>query len=466
MNSQAANLPTQSRPTAIHKRSDAAERFLIADVFMLLYLLALALAYSSDTISSQSALFWPGIVLGVLSLVTFFSAGSSHILMASVISYGHLLFVASAAVLIGIGQIELRSDLRPSVALALLSVFFFVQLLIFVVSRSVARIPSNLVAVSGNYQKVAVSLFATAFLMNTVWRGALLDTLLGPLTLVGIVMSSLVVATRPTTRDAIPHAIVLTILVLLYIFLQFEGFGRLILASYLFSIAVVVSWVRRSYLPKIATIVATVPGLVILIRDRVAYLESAQGRRITSDESASSVFGPFQSGAFILQASIDRVIKPTGGESLFTSLIFWVPRSLWPDKPVGFGRAIVSLTHPELLVSVVFSDAAPYLSEFVWDFGVGGLVLGLVVVFIISRIDRYVERVVLAADWSKSTRGTVLRFVCTASLVSMGLSYVWGGAFTFITRIATGIVILIMLFWLFGRITRRRSGRASFARRG
>lgn len=433
------------------------KNFLIADCFSIAYLIALGLTYQAGPSANRLSFLWLGLVFAALSIYTFFYAGSRHILFSSVFSYGQLLFIASSAVLIGLGLYELRSDLRASVALLFLSLCFVVQLALLVTSRSIPKLVSRRLLVSDSYQGLALGLSAAAFVASYGFSASNLAAQVGTFSLVAIILSSLVTFTRPTLSRSLLHGICLALITGLYVLYRFSGFGRLELASYLLSIAVVFSWVTNTYLPKIATMGVTVPALIVLGYNRIAFIGEEQGRRIDFEEGLGSVFGPFQSGAYIFQQSLDNVISPTHGQSLFASLFFWIPRTAWEEKPDGFGRAIVPVTQPHLVSTTEYSDAAAFLAEFVWDFGVLGLMLSPVLVLLIVRADRWIVTKLLSADWTRSIRSPVLAFASLAALVSMFLNYVWGGTFPYLSRTLTPVLLLFGLYLLFGRATSRKS---------
>jgi oligosaccharide repeat unit polymerase len=81
-----------------------------------------------------------------------------------------------------------------------------------------------------------------------------------------------------------------------------------------------------------------------------------------------------------------EVFGPTLGNQLLGALLFFVPRSIWPTKPVGSGHFIV-----EKFLSVEYSlyhsnVSCPFLSEGYINFGVLGVVLFTLILAFLSLI--------------------------------------------------------------------------------
>lgn len=452
--------PLSSRRWTYRREKKSLVRIGIASGFSASFLLSLLLTYRPGPANEPISLLVPGLLLFILAMLTYFLAGSRRILLTSIVSYGHMLFVAVPAILVSLGRFELAPRLRISMMLVLLSAIMVVQVALFLVARTDIGYPGTKPKVNGSYQLIALVCAMISLCSSLLLGKTSLSSQIETLSLIAIILSSLVTFTRKSMGEAAPHATALMLITVQYAAFQFTGFGRLVLASYLLSIVVVMSWVTYTYWPKLAIIIVTAPALVVLSINRMAFIERTQGRKIGANEGIGSVFGPFQSGALIVQAAWDGRISPTHGESWLVSLLFWVPRSLWSQKPEGFGRAIVPITQPEQVSTTIFSDAAPYLAEFVWDFGLVGLWLGLVVVALVTVIDRIILTRVIDGDWTFREGGSVARFVMFAAISSMVLNYVWGGSFPFFSRTMTVAAGLFGIYWLVMNATRVSHTRA------
>lgn len=421
-------------------------RILVAIGFAVAYLIAFEFSYQyNPTALNRSAFLWLGLILGAFCLITFISSGSRQIIFAPVLSYGHLVLVAAPAIYIGIGDGHLRSYLRPSSALLFMSLIFIVQIGLFVSSPSAAKSVSREFSVDGSLQNLAMTLLVIAFVAN---RMGGLATAFETVALAAVVLSSLVTFTRPTIGRVALHGLCLLLIVAVFFLYQFDGFGRLEIASYFLSIGVIFSWIYNSYLPKAVTLVATMPAYFLLTMKRVDTVEQRYGIRVSENDTLDSVFGPFQSGAYILQQAMTGEISPTHGQSWLTTLLFWVPKTVWPEKAPGFGRAIVSLTQPHNVQVPHHSDAAPYLAEFVWDFGMLGLLLIPVLVWLISRTDRWIINDLLTVDRRQGRRNPALLAASLAAVAGMLINFGWGASFTFVSRTAIPALLLFGLYLL------------------
>ena len=73
------------------------------------------------------------------------------------------------------------------------------------------------------------------------------------------------------------------------------------------------------------------------------------------------------------------------GKQLIGALLFFVPRSIWPGKPIGTGATVVSSLQQSSFTNV----SMPFIGESYINFGVVGVVFFAVIVgSVVSRIDR------------------------------------------------------------------------------
>lgn len=86
--------------------------------------------------------------------------------------------------------------------------------------------------------------------------------------------------------------------------------------------------------------------------------------------------------------SIDRYIGKFGYEffgQILGALLFFVPRSIWPGKPVGTGHTVISGLDQFDFTNV----SAPLVGEFYIGFGMVGVIIGAMILsWIISKLDR------------------------------------------------------------------------------
>ena len=160
--------------------------------------------------------------------------------------------------------------------------------------------------------------------------------------------------------------------------LVFNGFGRLQLGAFGLAIALAASAQFRGRAVKLAILIVSSPVMVYLAQERVAFTAG-----LNPNQSAS-VTGFSRSLALFPSLAVSSACTSTASslhyfDTLFASAVFWVPRGLWPGKPVGFGATLGDIFHPELQ-GTGFSDAALFQSEWVYSFGIVGLFLMIPVI--------------------------------------------------------------------------------------
>ncbi len=247
---------------------------------------------------------------------------------------------------------------------------------------------------------------------------------------------------------------------LLWIQLEFEGGGRLTLAG--MGVATLLAWnlVRPRRIQKVVMVLAIPVFLIYSGLDRV----EMDGRDrvsstsvLTSGEGLSSMYGPLDTWtelATIERSELKRTraasIGPRYGQTFLSTLFLPIPRTVWEDKPLGFGAELTRILRPTLLreerIAPEHSMAALINGEFYVNFGLFGLVLlPLALGWFLAVLDRAHLRLARNGlrtpdDW---WRATIV--VCMVS--SLGDLF-WVGSFTFMAR--GGIAALMA--WLVWRL--------------
>ena len=295
---------------------------------------------------------------------------------------------------------------------------------------------------------------------------ALNITLATALGLAGVVMLVLVASARRVKMrwhgDVVLVAMAVVIPVV-WIQLEFEGGGRLTLAG--MGVATLLAWnlVRPRRIQKVAVVLA-IP--VFLIFSGLNRVDKDGGREVSSQsvlssgEGLASMYGPLDTWTELVtldQATLDRTragpIGPRYGQTFINTLFLPIPRSVWEDKPLGFGAELTRILRPTLLrerrIAPEHSMAALINGEFYVNFGMFGLVLlPMALGWFLAVLDRAHLRLSLSGlrtpdDW---WRATIL--VCLVT--SLGDLF-WVGSFTFIAR---GGMAAIMA-WIVWRFTTR-----------
>jgi hypothetical protein len=136
------------------------------------------------------------------------------------------------------------------------------------------------------------------------------------------------------------------------------------------------------------------------------------------------------------------------GSTFWASSVAFVPRSLWENKPPGFGAVLVPYLSP-LSVGTSHSDAALFQGEWLFDFGFLGLVaMVLVVGWYIAKLDIWLTEL---NSRPVSTRRRLLAVV-SATILASGLgNLLWVGSFTYFVRAVGPLLAVGVLFAVAGR---------------
>jgi len=163
------------------------------------------------------------------------------------------------------------------------------------------------------------------------------------------------------------------------------GMARLqIVPVYLPAAILLVPFLReRKYL----LVMALVSGLLVVF----PFLHMFRDISYDMGEFRLFDFSFFNALHFDSFASLAYIIKQdfvTGGEQLLGALLFWIPRSLWPDKPIESGRMLAEtfdLGMPNDFTNI----AVNWFGEGYLNYGYLGVAIWLVaLVFVCARADR------------------------------------------------------------------------------
>mgnify|MGYP001794552949 CR=1 FL=1 len=116
----------------------------------------------------------------------------------------------------------------------------------------------------------------------------------------------------------------------------------------------------------------------------------------------------------------------TWGRQLLGAILFWVPRSMWPDKPISTG-AYVAQEHLKAFFTVHNTNlSSPYIEELYVDFNILAVIIGC---FLIGCLFGYLDYLYkrMIGDPSTQTKFSVqpkpMYFVLYPILI--GLSFLW-----------------------------------------
>ena len=237
----------------------------------------------------------------------------------------------------------------------------------------------------------------------------------------------------------------------LYALTVFTGYGRLLLVS-LGLVAVIPACLRLpGHSVKAVVIAAIWPALAVLIAAREQFGVDTYGAAL---DGSGSVTQPLADFGRLLTLHDQGLLALGYGSTLVVSALFFVPRLLWPDKPDGFGAVLTQILEPDL-VSIDQSLAAHLGGEWLYDFGYPGLfAMVLAMGWLLARLDLFV-----ADRLGKPTtdRRAILALTAATLLLAGIPDLEWAGTFTYWSRTASRLAVLVVLLLVAGRSASARA---------
>lgn len=386
------------------------------------------------------------------STYAFVALGGLRVTAGGIVVLANALFGFFPALLVAVNGPDFATT---GTAEAAAWIYFSQVVLVGWWSSSLSRTPIHVVA-AGN-QRVgaawAVFLGLAAFMGGIFLKVSLgmgSTSLAGAATFTGALLLAIAALTSQTRLS--PFQVALAAGAgLAYAATMFTGGGRLVLGALAAALLLAINLVRPRLWHKLATVIALPAGLTLLAAHRSASVASSRGG---NESGLESVYWPFERFAQLVQMAHHGQLQPAWGESLIAPLVFFVPRSVWESKPIGFGAELANIFRPELEGSG-HSEAALMYGEAVYNFGVAGLVLLVpvlgVIVTLIDRLLDYTARLGTAEPQAGLTR-------LVAVLLAAGLlDLVWVGTFGFATRTGMRLIVagcFAVLLLVFGLLRR------------
>lgn len=230
-------------------------------------------------------------------------------------------------------------------------------------------------------------------------------------------------------------AIAAGVVVASFWFFIFSGGGRLNLVVLALIGVVVVSMRAERRRLKALILIAATPMVMLL-----GWIEMMGARAETVGEGLASVVNPLKYFGELVVAHGHEIFQLGGGEAFLTTAFFWIPESIWPDKPEGFGAVLSDLLRPDL-AGTNNSLAALSFGDWFYDFGWLGIGLMVLIVGIgIRLLDNLAGRV-----GSIESRSDFLYLVVITLLVAGIPTFAWVGSFTYVTRSVQQLLPLLIL---------------------
>ncbi|MEU1758257.1 hypothetical protein ACFYO8_08210 [Micromonospora sp. NPDC005257] len=407
-----------------------------------------------DTTAGRGRWGFDGTVLfGVLSVLfglwVFWRDGGARVTTVGAYNLGFALFVGFAALYQALesGIEAPEFPLFRAVALG-----YFVQVstwLVFWTGKSTRATAGTLVTTTPEVARWAVRcgalLLALAVLLQLSLPERFQHLLISSAGFVGVIM--LGVGLLPTTRrrPSLMYGLVPVAGLVIYYLTLFDSFGRLVLGALALALAVIVANRGNGRPVKAVMLAVAPPTLAFLAKIRASPTPPPPGTPRTEWDSDGlfSVVGPFHDFAQLLSLSDLGLLPKAWGESFYAAAVILVPRSIWEDKPRGLGAVLVPYLSPQL-AGTEHSDAALFFGEWLYNFGLAGLVLMIPITGLALRA---ADRVVRAASKPLiGTRRGVLAYVAAIVLLVGALDLIWVGTATFASRAGCRLLILAALF--------------------
>lgn len=382
-------------------------------------------------------------------LLVFWRDGGQNITATGVYGYASAIFVGMSGLYVSVRQ---TGYVGPGWYVVAASLALLVNVAVYAVVRHRRRSGSgantqslqdaspDASAGSATWAFV-VGALALATGLALVAVGARRMPLTEPIAFSGVALM-VVALLSPGHRTTLLRGAVAALLFGVYAQYVFVGFGRLALAAMGMCIAVAAAHRFRGRLVKLALLVSLPPGLVFLARSRVSFMATVNGDAPVADTGFESVVNPLEGFARLAQASFEGLLPHAGGSSFLAALTLPVPRSLWPEKPIGLGAELVPVLRPDL-IGTEHSELALFYGEWVYNFGLLGLLLMIpVTALVLHALDDWLTR---ARSSGLRTRRSILSLTAATVAAAGVLDLFWGGTFTYMNRGGLRLTFLALL---------------------
>jgi hypothetical protein len=288
--------------------------------------------------------------------------------------------------------------------------------------------------------------------------GAGLELLANAAGFVGTLLVGVGLLRGPGRRRWICGAIVTSGALAFYVHFLFHGFGRIVLGSLGFGLLIVLARHTPGRLSKAAVLLGAAPVLVVLAKVRVYTVEQIRPDIRGYENGLESVVSPLQSFTTLLNYHHAGLLPNDWGHTFLAALFALVPRAIWPDKPIGFGAELVAFLNPGL-VGTSHSDAALFFGEWLYNYGLAGLVLMVPAVGLaVCGLDQLLVR---AQNRPLDSMGAVLQYAAAVVTASGVIDLLWVGTFSYMSRSGSRLLILAGLLVLLAPKVRTQVVKAS-----
>ena len=221
---------------------------------------------------------------------------------------------------------------------------------------------------------------------------------------------------------------------LTYILFGWNGFGRTVTMSWL--LLALLQFLYSINLNINKFIFSILPGVsASLLSSRDLFNLEFKGLEQSLYDSA---YGPYRLASTFIDSFNLYGYDQSGfwDQITFTFLVF-IPRSIWPNKPFGFGFEYTVRNLDTSLVEAGHSIAATLIGEHIYFLGYIGIITSILVLSIIAWFTNILYKL-------PGMNGNAV-IIFSASMMAL----VWGGMSSFSARVILPSIVFLILFFIF-----------------
>jgi hypothetical protein len=221
----------------------------------------------------------------------------------------------------------------------------------------------------------------------------------------------------------------------------FEKNGRLMIATLGIAVLASLSVSKTVGYEKVLAVIA-IPALLWVAALNRSSIDNAAGLapRTSTVQGLASAYSPFYDFARLVRADEfqqTRRFPRQYGRTFLESSVSWVPRSIWPGKPLGLGARLTSIFLPQYSAaghSMAALGQGEWYANFGW-LGIAGFQVGSI--WFIKKLQRFRD----AERFFESLAHPYIWTFLTSAL----LDYLWVGSFTAFTRTGFSLVLFLVV---------------------
>lgn len=221
-----------------------------------------------------------------------------------------------------------------------------------------------------------------------------------------------------------------------YLIFSWGGFGRTVVFGWLLLAFLQFFYSIKFYINKYIFCLLPGFGATILTNRDIFELGFSGFEESLSD----SAYGPYRlASTFIDHFSLHGYDFIGFFDQIIFSLFVFIPRSIWPDKPYGFGFEYTVRNFDDSLIEAGHSIASTLIGEHIYYLGYLGVITSLIVFSFIALLVNFLYKI-------KGLNGNGV-LIFSASMMVL----VWGGMTSFSARIALPTIIFLVLYFTLRR---------------